>query len=230
MSGGGSAGSTGGGGGYQRTNSIPDAENFARGLGVGFVRYPDPDPQANDPAVIHEVANNTNEALDFIRSRGVQQLPGRIEVNRLFFIETNSRATAWGIYVHNPMSLPPLRSNWMMLNRAMVLNPRPEWSGVAQQVTLRHQVGYLSTGDPHHFIYHEFGHFLWHEDNPRRNAGADNQAYRAALPGIRRHVSGRATRGVPEFVSEVFAQMLVGITPVHPDVEQLYRQLGGRVV
>jgi hypothetical protein len=57
----------------------------------------------------------------------------------------------------------------------------------------------------------------------------DQETPTANVPAvIRAHISQRATTDVPEFVSEVFAQKLVGVTSVHPDVEQLYLQLGGR--
>jgi hypothetical protein len=227
---GGAAGGTGGGGGYQRTSSVPDAENFARGLGVGIVQYPDSDPAANDPAVIYEIANNMNEALEAVRARGVLDVPNRIETCRLYFIETNTRAQAWAVYVHDPLALSLTRSNWLRMRRAIVINPRPEWTNVAQEVQAMHQGGSFATGDPHHLFYHEVGHFLWRTDHPRRNQVADSQALQAALPGVRPWISGRAVNDVPEFVSEVFAQLMVGATPLHPDVEQLYRQLGGRII
>jgi hypothetical protein len=62
------------------------------------------------------------------------------------------------------------------------------------------------------------------------NERAATQAFQAALPHIRNHISGQARVSASEFVSEVFAQKVVGVTPVHPDVEALYQQLGGRQV
>jgi hypothetical protein len=115
------------------------------------------------------------------------------------------------------------------VRRAIITNPRPEWANVVREVQAMHQGGYFSTGDPHHLFYHEMGHFLWRTDHPTRNQVADAQAFGAALSGISRQISGRATTNVPEFVSEVFAQLVVG-TPLDPVVEQLYRQLGGRMI
>jgi hypothetical protein len=219
----------GGGGhnGYQRTPNILEAEDFARSLGVSLVRYTD--PQVDDPAVVYEIANNTNEALNFIRSRGITDVPNRVETNRLFFIETNTRGLAWAVYVYNA-GLLHTRSAWPYLE-AIVINPRPEWVNVGQEVTRMHQLGYLSTGDPHHFIFHEFGHFLWRRDNPRRDEpSADNRTFVAARPRIEPHISRRALQSIPEFISEVFAQMLEGTVPLELQVEQLYRQLGGRTI
>jgi hypothetical protein len=74
------------------------------------------------------------------------------------------------------------------------------------------------------------GHFLWQEDHPRRNQAADQQALAAALPTIGPHISRRAAASPAEFVSEVFAQLVVGIQPIDPQVMILYQQLGGRVL
>jgi len=52
------------GGGYQRTSDIGLAENCPRSLGVRFVQFSDSNPTWNNAAVIEEIANNTNEALD----------------------------------------------------------------------------------------------------------------------------------------------------------------------
>jgi hypothetical protein len=124
------------------------------------VQYADSDPAANDPAVIHEIANNMNESLDAVRVRGVLDVPNRIETCQLYFTETNTRGQVWAAYVHDPLALPPLRSNWMRMRRAIITNPRPEWANVAREVQAMHQGGYFSTGDPHHLFYHEIGHFL----------------------------------------------------------------------
>jgi hypothetical protein len=219
-----------GGGGYQRTSDIGVAETFARTLGVGFVRFHDPNPAWNNAPVIEEIANNTNEALDGLQVRGILDVPRRIETERKFFEEAGRQLTAWAVYIHNPMSLTGLQSNWMHLNRALLLNPRPEWVNVGQVVTAMHQAGYLSTADLHHFVYHEMGHFLLDQDRPHRNRAADDQVLLAALPAIRPYISDRAALASAEFVAEVFSQLVVGVQPVSSQVLMLYQQFGGRTI
>ncbi len=180
--------------------------------------------------MIEEIANNINEALDHLHSRGIREVPRRIETNRRYFEEARKEMSAWAVYVHNPMDITGASSNWMHLNRAILFNPRREWTDVAHQVTTMHQGSYISTGDPHHFVYHEVGHFLWQEDNRRRDVASDKHAFRSALQAMKPHISVRASAGPTEFVSEVFAQLVVGDQPVDPLVMALYHQLGGRIV
>jgi hypothetical protein len=104
---------------------------------VGFVQFRDSDPAWNDPAVIGEIANNTNEALDNLQTRGVRDIPRRIETNRKFFEEAGKQRDAWAVYIHNPLALTGLQSNWMHLNRAILLNPRLEWANVSGEVAAR---------------------------------------------------------------------------------------------
>ncbi len=210
---------------YQPTGDVSQAEAFALGLGIAAVRYDD--PAVNDPQLLLTIANNVNEGLDFLRQRGVAEVPDRVEVNRQFFLETNRRATAWAAYVHDAMLLQT-RTAWPF-RRAILLNPRPEWAIVAQSVATDHQRGHLSTSDRHHYLYHEYGHFLWRWDNPSRNRTADQQLFWATLKGLRPHLSGQARASLEEFVSEVFVQYVVGNLP-DPSVQQLYLQLGGRVL
>jgi hypothetical protein len=212
--------------GYQRTADIQEAEAFARSLGISRVRYTD--PAVDDRRVLCEIANNTNEALAFIRSRGIIDVPKCIETNRLYFVKANTRGSAWAAYEHDALLQP--ESAWLY-QQAIVINPRPEWVNVDREVSMRHAAGYLSTGDAHHFIYHEYGHFLYRRDNPLRpDPAADRLAFQAARGLILAHVGRRALDGIREFIAEMFAKLVVGAAPLAPQVQKLYRQLGGRMV
>ena len=219
-----------GSGGYKRTKNIPDAEQFTRSLGIGFVRFNDPNPAFNQAPVIEEIANNVNEGLDTLTARGLKDLPRRIETERKFFEEAGKAKTAWAVFINNPMDLSGLQSNWMHLNKAILINPRSDWAQVGAEMAARRQSGEYSTGDPHHILYHEMGHFLLDHDRPRRNPAADNQVLQQALANLGQHLSGRARAGATEFVAETFAQIIVGTTPVDPQVLALYQQLGGRMI
>jgi hypothetical protein len=219
-----------GGGSYRRTADIGAAELFTRGLGIGFVQFWDDDLAWNNSAVIEEIANNVNEALDFLRVRGVLNVPRRIETNRRFFEEAGRQNSAWAVYIHNPLHLSGLTSSWIHLNRAILFNPRIDWPKVDQTISRMHRTGYLSTSDPHHFVYHEMGHMLLEEDHPKRNRLTDSQALQTGLPKLVPHISRRAQVGATEFVAEIFAQLIVGVHPVNPQVLALYQQLGGLLI
>ncbi len=126
---------------WRPATRLPQAEAFARALGVKDIDF----------GGSLEIANAVNRGLSRVVQAGLSIVP-KIEVS-----------TA----PYGNLPKPALRlAGFRELDRALVVNPlaRP-WGGhgIAAEAVIMYGMGFWSTDDADHFVFHEIGHFLLYD-------------------------------------------------------------------
>lgn len=190
---------------WKPATSLTQAEAFARALGVRDVDF----------GGSLEIANAVNRGLSRVIQAGLSIVP-KIEVT----------ATP---YVNDPRASLRL-AGYREIDQALIVNPlaRP-WGGhgIAFEARMMYQLGFLSTDDPDHFVFHEIGHFLIHDRLSSRDyLRLGGYQWHPAELAVAAKVSGRAKTNALEFLGEVFAILMIG-WPIDQDVLDLHVRLGG---
>jgi len=190
------------------SRSVPEAEEFARSLGIAQTRY-----EGSLAA-----ANLANEALDLLKGRGLK-LPDAVLVDG-------------GVFKHfgylpgeaDAMFVPTKQGQTMIF-----LDPASaHWANPKKVAGAEFADGWWSTDSRLHPIFHEAGHLAHYQAGPKNYLSLHRDATfpDGAIADISGLVSDYAMTTPVEFVAEVFAGLITG--RVYPaSVISWYSHFGG---
>ena len=152
-----------------------------------------------------DIANIVNEVLTELKERNLPVFVSVVVNASLFH---HFRAEAEDIAAQT-------------MYNVLLINPEAHiWKAPVASASVLHASGFWSTPHPLHPIYHEAGHlFLPQVGSPKRLL--HRQVTVASAVSIRAKENGE------EFVSEVFAGLMVGVE-YDADILGLYKRMGGK--